>query len=75
LNVGVKPGDSNFAFGLFDKVLGKIIDINQSAFESSIATAEQDLAPLPWIIAIGGALTVLLAFLGLRPRLNEYRAG
>jgi hypothetical protein len=75
LNVGVKPGDSNFAFDLFDKVLGKIIDINQSAFESSIATAEQDLAPLPWIIAIVGALTVLLAFGGLRPRLNEYRAG
>jgi len=75
LNVGVKPGDSNFAFALFDKALGKIIDINQSAFEASIAEAERGLAPLPWIIAIGGALSVLLAFLGLRPRLNEYHSG
>ena len=73
LNVGIKPGESNYAFDLFDKALGKIIDINQSAFDSSIATAESRLAPLPWIVGLGGALVWLLAFLGLRPRLNEYR--
>ena len=36
LNVGVNPGQSNFAFDLFDKALGKIIDINQTAFDASV---------------------------------------
>jgi hypothetical protein len=74
LDVGTDTGDSNHAFGLFDKALQKIIDINQSAFDASIARAESDLAPLPWIAGFGGAAVWLLAFLGLRPRLNEYRA-
>ena len=42
--------------------------------EGSIADAESRLAPLPWILGVGGALVWLLAYLGLRPRLNEYRA-
>jgi hypothetical protein len=74
LDVGTGPGDSNFAFDRFDKALQKIIDINQSAFDGSIARAERDLAPLPWIVGFGGAAAWLLALLGLRPRLNEYRA-
>jgi hypothetical protein len=73
LNVGVAPGQSNHAFGVFDEALGKIIDINQSAFAASIALAERRLAPLPWLIGIGGALAWLFALLGLRPRMNEYR--
>jgi hypothetical protein len=75
LNVGVRPGESNFAFAQFDQALARIIEINQSAFENSIGQADARLAALPWIVAIGGALTLLLAFLGLRPRLNEYRVG
>jgi hypothetical protein len=74
LNVGVKSGESNYAFDAFDKALGKIIDINQGAFDSSIKLAESRLSPLRWIVGLGGALVWLLAFLGLRPRLNEYRA-
>jgi len=73
LNVGIKPGESNYAFDAFDKALGKIIDINQTAFDAAIVSAESDLAPLTWIIGIGGLLALLLAFVGLRPRLNEYR--
>ena len=74
LNVGVKPGESNFAFDAFDKALGAIIDINQTAFDASIVSAENHLAPLTWIIGVGGLLALALAFLGLRPRLNEYRS-
>lgn len=74
LNIGVKPGQSNYAFDQFDKSIGKVIDINQSAFDASIALADARLAPLPWIVGTGGALVALLAFLGLRPRLNEYRS-
>ena len=74
LNVGVKPGESNYAFAAFDKALGKIIDINQTAFDASVVQAEGDLAPLPWIVGFAGVLAVLLAFVGLRPRLNEYRS-
>ena len=74
LNVGVDPGQSNFAFDLFDKALGKIIDINQTAFDASVQQAEGDLAPLPWIVGAAGVLAVVLAFVGLRPRLDEYRS-
>jgi hypothetical protein len=74
LNVGVKPGESNYAFDLFDKALGEVLDINQAAFDTSIAEADRRLAPLPWIVSLGGVLVALLAFLGLRPRLNEYRS-
>jgi hypothetical protein len=74
LNVGLEPGESNYAFDLFDKALGKIIDINQAAFDASVSEAERDLAPLPWIIGASGVLALVLAFLGLRPRLNEYRS-
>ena len=74
LNVGVEPGESNYAFDQFDKAVGKVLDINQGAFDSSIAAADSRLARLPWMIGVGGALVGLLAFLGLRPRLNEYRS-
>jgi hypothetical protein len=74
VNVGVKPGESNYAFDLFDQSLGKVIAINQQAFEAAVAQADQYLGPLPWLIGIGGVLVALFAFLGLRPRLNEYRA-
>jgi hypothetical protein len=74
LNIGVKPGESNYAFDLFDKSLDKVIEINQAAFEASVAKADRRLYPLPWLIGIGGVLVALFAFLGLRPRLNEYRS-
>ena len=74
LNVGVKPGQSNYAFDQFDQAVGKVLDINQGAFDSSIAAADSRLAGLPWMIGVSGALVALLAFLGLRPRLNEYRS-
>jgi hypothetical protein len=74
MNVGVKPGESNYAFDLFDKSLGAVIGINQKAFETAVAGADQYLDPLPWLIGVGGALVAIFAFLGLRPRLNEYRA-
>jgi hypothetical protein len=74
VNVGVKPGESNYAFDLFDKSLGKVIAINQKAFEAAVAEADQYLDPLPWLIGVGGLLVALFAVLGLRPRLNEYRA-
>jgi hypothetical protein len=74
LNVGVKPNQSNYAFDLFDKALGRVLDINQRAFDDSIAEADSRLAPLPWIVRLSSALVALLALIGLRPRLNEYRS-
>jgi len=74
LNIGVKPGESNYAFDLFDKSLGAVIEINQGAFDAAVAKADRRLDPLPWVIGIGGALVALLSMLGVRPRLNEYRA-
>jgi hypothetical protein len=74
LNVGVRPDQSNYAFDLFDKALGRVLEINQGAFNTSIAEADSRLAPLPWIVGVGGVLVALLALAGLRPRLNEYRS-
>jgi hypothetical protein len=58
------------------KRLGKIIDINQAAFDASVAEAEAEryLTPLAFIIGTSSVLTLVLAHLGLRPRLNEYRS-
>ena len=74
LNVGAKPGESNFAFDQFDQQLRQVIEINQTAFDGLIATATGRLLPLPWVIGGGCLLVGLLAGFGVRPRLNEYRS-
>jgi hypothetical protein len=74
LCIGTKPGESNYAFALFDKQIDRIIDINQREFDDLIARAADRLGPLPWIIGIASLLAGLLTMLGLRPILNEYRA-
>ena len=73
LCLGTQPGQSDWAFDQFDKVLGKTIKINRSYFDSSLADARGWLAGLDGLLPLGLALAVsLLTFLGLRPRLNEY---
>jgi hypothetical protein len=74
LCIGSKPGESNYAFALFDTQIDRVIDINQREFDDLIARAADRLAPLPWIIGIASLLAGLLTLLGARPILNEYRA-
>jgi hypothetical protein len=73
LNLGENPGESNYAFGKVNQELGLLIHINQMAFDDNVAKARADLVPLPYVIGAVALLAWLLAFLGLRPRLAEYR--
>ena len=73
LCIGTQQGQSNWAFDQFDKALSQTTAINQSYFKSSLADAEGRVAGLDWLLPLGLALAIsLLAFFGLRPRLNEY---
>lgn len=72
--VDTVPGTSNYHFYQYDKALTVLIDINQSAFDSSIADGETALAGWTGLIPYGaGALVVILVGLGVRPLLAEYR--
>jgi len=67
------PGASNYAFDQYDTALTALIGINEKAFQTAVRDDERNLTR--WILVPGaGALAVvLLLFLGLRPRLAEYR--
>jgi hypothetical protein len=73
LDLGENPGESNYAFAKVNQEIGLLIYINQMAFEQNAARASADLAQAPYILGGVALLVWLLAFLGLRPRLAEYR--
>jgi len=71
---GNDPGQSNFDFYQFDKALLGLIDINQRAFDRSIADAERAGSGWTLFIPLAGAILVtVLVAVGIRPRLAEYR--
>lgn len=73
LNIGNQPGQSNWAFAQYDKALEQTLGINQSAFESAIATEDQLLSRfnlLQWLML---AVVLLASLAGLKPRIDEYR--
>ncbi|QIS09142.1 hypothetical protein [Nocardia arthritidis] len=73
-DTGTAPGTSNYDFNQFDKALGSVIDINQHAFDAAIADSEDDLGGwTAWLPYGAAALVAVLALLGIRPRLAEYR--
>jgi hypothetical protein len=73
LCTGTAPGQSDWAFERFDKALMKVVDINQQYFDSQVARAFGDLAWTPWLAALLALAIAVLAFLGLLPRIREYR--
>jgi hypothetical protein len=66
------PNDSDGHFNAFDDALGRWIQINQSAFDRSVAAGNGNLAGWQLYPIAGALLVVALAFVGLRPRLGEY---
>ena len=66
------PGDSNYHFAEYDKVLAAWIDINQGWFDRSIADGRRQLQGWTVIPAVATAVLLGLLFLGLRRRLAEY---
>jgi hypothetical protein len=65
-------GDSNWAFGQFDDALGRVLTINQRAFDTAVEQSFGDLKGLDFVAPGAAVVVVILAFAGLRPRLQEY---
>jgi hypothetical protein len=74
LCTGTKEGESNWCFDQFDKALTKTLDINQKAFDRSIEKSFADIAGLNIAAPIVSAIIIALAWVGILPRLREYRA-
>jgi hypothetical protein len=74
LCVGTAPGQSDWAFERFDKALLKVLDINEHFFATQVASAFSYLAWIPWASPIVALAIAVLSWLGLQPRIREYRA-
>jgi hypothetical protein len=68
------PGQSDWAFGQYDKALAAVIGINQRAFTAAVAAGQRSAAGWNGLVPGGCALLIIaLVLLGARPRLAEYR--
>ncbi|MCP2335871.1 hypothetical protein [Actinomadura rupiterrae] len=67
------PGDSNGAFSAFDRSLADVIAINQSQFEANIASGDDGLSGWTAIPPVLALVIIGLVWVGVRPRLSEYR--
>ena len=74
LCVGTAPGQSDWAFARFDKALLKVLDINERFFATQVASAFSYLGWIPWALPIVALAIAVLSWLGLQPRIREYRA-
>ncbi len=68
----INPGESNWAFDQFDRALGRTLAINQSAFDGAVAKGFRMLSTFDPEAAFITAAIALLAYLGLRKRIQEY---
>ena len=65
--------DSDGAFVAYTGALQAVIDINTKAFDASITSGLAEMSPWIWVPLAAAALVVVLALIGVRPRLTEYR--
>jgi hypothetical protein len=73
LCVGTAPGQSDWAFARFDKALLKVLDINERAFASQVDSAFSYLSWVQWALGFVALALAALSWLGLQPRIREYR--
>ncbi len=66
------PGESNWAFDQFDQALGQTLRIDQAAFDGAVAKGFKMLSSFEPQAAFVTAAIALLAYLGLRKRMQEY---
>ncbi len=71
-DIGVKEGDSNWAFLRFDAALDKTIGINQTAFDAAIKEGMGAVSGYDAGLPVAALLIAGLAFAGVLPRLREY---
>ncbi|MEW1779530.1 hypothetical protein [Streptomyces sp. NPDC086777] len=71
--MGWEPGTSNAHFGAWMSALDKVADINRAHFTSAVEDGRSEVdGLLPWACGLLCA-AIVLAALGLRPRLAEFR--
>jgi len=73
LDTGTAVGQSDWAFGQFDDALGRTLGINQQYFDRYIRQGFADLQSFTYLGPLALIIVAALSWLGLRPRLNEYR--
>ena len=73
LCTGTNQGESDWLFNKFDSALGKTLDINQHQFDSHIDSAFSALNVFPFILGAYLILFIVAIFLGVKPRLDEYK--
>ena len=72
LDVGTAQGQSNFAFDNFDKAMQQLIAINQLEFDNSIQQIFDNVG-IATFVPILALIIAALVWLGVQPRLAEYR--
>ena len=73
LALGNGTTEAQQAFDTFTGVLSANLSRAQATFDTSIASAESNLRFLDWAFVIISLLVAALTYLGLTPRINEYR--
>lgn len=74
LSVGNGVGQANYEFEKFDEALGATIKINETSFESSIASAFKALSIFPYVLSFCLLIISGACILGMKPRMDEYKA-
>lgn len=73
LVTGIRRGDAAFDFSYFDAAIGAAAAGHRAGFDAAMRDGERLLAGWPWIPLPVLGLVMLLAGLGVRKRLGEYR--
>jgi hypothetical protein len=73
LALGAQPGQLGAAFANLDRTLGRALTTVQNQFDQAVALAEYSLLAVIGL-QVGIFAIVLLAYRGLKPRIDEYRA-
>jgi hypothetical protein len=74
VSVGTSVGQSDYEFSKFDESLGKTIKMIQENFDSSINSAFKTINIFPFILAAFMILVAAACILGIKSRLDEYKA-
>ena len=72
LCLGRNQGESDWEFSRFDEALAKTIEVNQKAFDRSVASGFERLAGFSAIVAVTTAVIAGLCVVGLMARIREF---
>lgn len=74
LDIGTRPGQSNYAFSKYTAALAKVIQINDSGFSAGTSAGQSETGTAAWTSVIIGEVLLLLAVARAAfVRLREYQ--